>query len=76
MIAKRNKLKFRPLDFYSSLHLTAAASWLTLGQIEESATEVSSLSARRSHPQAVAVRPQLSDSCSASGEDLPKGGIS
>jgi thioredoxin-like negative regulator of GroEL len=65
MIAKRYVMqkKHRPLGFHSSLHLTMAANWLALGQIEEAATEFSQLPARaRSHPQAAGVCAQLSAS--------------
>jgi hypothetical protein len=65
MIAKRNGLqkKFRSLGFRSSLHLTMAANWLALGQIEEAATELSSLPTRaRNHPQAVVLYEQLAGS--------------
>jgi len=67
MIAKRNvtQKKFRPLGFHSSLHLTMAANWLALGQIEEAATELSQLPTRaRNHPQAITVHERLVESLS------------
>jgi hypothetical protein len=79
MIAKRNvtQKKFRPLGFHSSLHLSMAANWLALGQIEEATAEFSQLPTRaRHHPQASMVYKQLSELFSQDESTLQKGGLS
>jgi hypothetical protein len=67
MIMKRNVgKKFQPLGFHNSLHLTMAANWLALGQIEEAAIEFSELPTRaRHHPQAASVYEQIAAFVSA-----------